>query len=79
MALQPLRPATRRRNSGFIATTTTRKIVVGGITTTLPFIQTGPTNAQLPFTGGSPYPLAGLGLVMVGAGAGLARRKRRLA
>ena len=52
---------------------------VEAATSTLPFIQTGPTSGQLPFTGGSPYPLAGLGLVMVGAGAGLARRRRRLA
>jgi hypothetical protein len=65
-----------------VATTTTlhKTVAVGGITSTLPSqIQTAPTTGVLPFTGGSPIPLAGLGLVLVGTGAGLSRRKRRLA
>jgi LPXTG-motif cell wall-anchored protein len=53
---------------------------VKGSTATLPpAIQTSPTSGVLPFTGGSPAPLAGLGLVLLGTGAGLSRRKRRLA
>jgi len=54
-------------------------ISVEGVTSTLPSVTVAGTSAQLPFTGGSPFPLAGLGLVLVGTGAGLARRKRRLA
>jgi hypothetical protein len=66
-----------------IATTTAGKktVVVEGSTATLPpaSIATAPTSGVLPFTGGSPYPLAGFGLVLLGAGAGLSRRKRNLA
>jgi LPXTG-motif cell wall-anchored protein len=34
---------------------------------------------QLPFTGSSSFPLAGLGLLMIGSGLALAVRRRRLA
>jgi hypothetical protein len=64
---------------GNIATTTGKPTIsVEGVTSTLPGITVEPTSGQLPFTGGSPFPLAVTGVVLLATGAGLARRKRNL-
>jgi hypothetical protein len=65
--------------AGLVATTA-GKLSVQGVTSSLPgSITVEGTSATLPFTGGSPWPLAGLGVVLLATGAGLSRRKRNLA
>jgi LPXTG-motif cell wall-anchored protein len=68
--------------SQFNVTTTTggKAIVVEGTTAVLapPQIAVSPSSGVLPFTGSNTAPLVGLGIVLVGAGFGLSRRKRNL-
>lgn len=69
-------------SNNLVTTTTLHKtIVVEGTTAGLapPQIAVSPTSGVLPFTGSPTAPLAGLGVVLVLTGAGLSRRKRRLA
>lgn len=67
--------------SGIVTATTGRKtIVVEGTTAVLapPQIGVSPSSGVLPFTGSNTAPLVGLGIVLVGAGFGLSRKKRNL-
>ena len=58
--------------------TSTTVHVKGVSVTSGPSVTTAAVSGNLPFTGGRGVPLAGLGMVMIGTGLGLARRKGRV-